>query len=119
MKSRFDEKELWNPSHPNARSNGCILEHRLRASKALGKKLPNKSVVHHIGNDDLVLCQNQKYHLLLHKRMRARIATGHPTWIKCYICKQWGSPEEMDKKERHPRCHVKEVMAMKKMKETP
>lgn len=51
--------------------------HRLRAERALGKPLPGKVVVHHADgskhpNAQLVICQDQAYHMLLHARMRAR-----------------------------------------------
>lgn len=55
------------------------LEHIVKAEKALGRKLPRGAVVHHMNkiphdNDtplNLVICPDQAYHLLLHRRMRA------------------------------------------------
>jgi len=51
--------------------------HVLVAEKALGKTLPKGAVVHHVDGNrknneptNLVVCPNQAYHLLLHKRMR-------------------------------------------------
>jgi hypothetical protein len=59
--------------------NGRItLRHILIAEKALGRRLPNGAVVHHVDEDksndsnrNLVICENQSYHLLLHARIRA------------------------------------------------
>ena len=50
--------------------------HVLRAEKALGHPLPKGAVVHHVDGDvgnpnaRLVICQDQAYHLLLHRRAR-------------------------------------------------
>lgn len=77
------------PGHPAAMRHGLVAEHRLVAEKALGKILPDTAVVHHHNEDptdnrpeNLVICQDQSYHLLLHMRMRRirkiREAGGDP-----------------------------------------
>jgi HNH endonuclease len=60
-------------------SRGRVGLHVLVAEKALGKPLPKGAIVHHVdGNtlnnapSNLVICQDQAYHCLLHKRQRAR-----------------------------------------------
>lgn len=52
-------------------------EHILLAEKALGKPLPKGAIVHHTGERHenhgpfkLVICPNQEYHSLIHKRMK-------------------------------------------------
>jgi hypothetical protein len=40
------------------------------AEKVLGKPLPKGTVIHHEG-DQMVICQDQAYHHLLHKRINA------------------------------------------------
>jgi hypothetical protein len=70
------------PDHPRA-SNGYVGEHILVAERALGKQLPPAAVVHHVNeqrrdnrNCNLVICENQAYHALLHARMRERTERG-------------------------------------------
>jgi hypothetical protein len=54
------------------------LEHIHKAEQALGKPLPKGAVVHHMNrkpwdNDtpfNLIVCPDQEYHKLLHKRMK-------------------------------------------------
>ena len=66
--------------------------HRVRAERALGKSLPPEAVVHHAdgskGDDSqLVICQDQAYHLLLHARMSVVSRGGNPNTEKiCHTC---------------------------------
>lgn len=69
------------------------------AELALGKPLPAGAEVHHVDEDkrhdvpwNLVICESRAYHLLLHMRRAAYLATGDPRSRKCQICKQWGIP---------------------------
>jgi len=58
--------------------------------------------VHHVDEDrennkrnNLVVCEDDAYHFLLHRRMRALKACGHVSWIKCDFCKQYDDPKNM------------------------
>lgn len=80
----------------------CITEHRLIVSVVLGKFLPRSVVIHHFDGNrrnnthtNLVVCQDQKYHMLLHRRERAKAACGNPDWIKCSVCKIHDDPANL------------------------
>lgn len=87
------------PEHPRAYKSGTVLEHRLIAERVLGKPLPKGVEIHHHGarddNAQIVICENRKYHALLHTRTRALRACGHANWRKCRFCKQWDKPESL------------------------
>lgn len=78
------------------RGGRSVQEHVLIAERALGRKLPAGAKVHHAdGNrlnnspSNLVICQSQSYHSLLHARMRVRAAGGDPnTQLICGSCKE-------------------------------
>jgi len=86
------------------------LVHRLKAEKALGKKLPKLAVVHHHDGDrstnkntNLVVCQDKAYHNLLHQRIRAYNACGDANFRKCPICKEYDSIQNMVNYPEHNR----------------
>jgi hypothetical protein len=90
---------VYEPNHKRANNTGYIREHILVAEKAVGKSLPIHSVIHHVGdkldNNNIVVCENQAYHDLIHQRERAYKACKHPTWRKCNYCKQWDDPNNL------------------------
>lgn len=71
-------------------------EHVLIVEKVLGHPLPSTAVVHHHDgnksnnlNSNLVVCENQAYHNLLHARTRTLRAGGDPNLDKvCSDCEQ-------------------------------
>ena len=90
------------PKHPRSNPSGYVPEHILLAEKAYGKPLPPKAVVHHadsVGDNNqqnnLVICEDQGFHLVLHRRRRAFLACGHANWRKCKYCKQYDAPENL------------------------
>jgi len=94
---------------------GHVYNSTLIAEKALGKELPPNAVVHHADRDksndksnNLVICENQAYHLFLHQRKRAYNACGNKNWRKCWICKKYDDPGNlyvMQPKAYHRECH--------------
>jgi hypothetical protein len=106
---------IYRPDHPRAVS-GYVLEHVLIAERALGKALTAEHPVHPFDevrtnntNDNLVVCEDQAYHSLLHVRQRAFNACGDANARRCYFCKQYGPRDSMVHRARsgsyHPECH--------------
>lgn len=87
---------IWMPDHPRATRGGHVLEHIVIAERALGKPLPPGVLVHHVNeikqdnrNQNLVVCQDNAYHKLIHARMRIIKAGGNPDLDKiCCRCKK-------------------------------
>ncbi len=76
---------------PNQRQ----LEHIVIAEKALGHKLPTGAVVHHWdenpsnnSSENLLICQDNAYHRLIHARMSRIKDTGSLDLKRCCACKQ-------------------------------
>lgn len=84
---------VWQPGHPRASSNR-VGEHILVAEQALGYYLDRKHIVHHHDedrsnnrNDNLVVCESQAYHTLLHMRAKVLRNGGDPNTQKiCSYC---------------------------------
>lgn len=77
--------------HPRADSKGDVLEHIVVAERAIGRYLVEPNCVHHVDHDrsnnensNLVICEDQTYHLLLHRRERIVQKGGNPN--KDRIC---------------------------------
>lgn len=96
---------------PKPRKDGYIghnvggktkLEHVLVAERALGKPLPPGAQVHHWDRDrrnnsptNLVICPDQAYHRLIHRRMAAMDACGNPEWMLCVFCGEHDDPKNL------------------------
>lgn len=93
---------VYQPDHPKAKKNGYVFEHTMIVEEILGYSLPPEACIHHInGNgkdnrkENLIVCQDRSYHLLLHRRMKAYQACGDANKRQCKYCKQWDDPENM------------------------
>jgi len=86
------------PGHPRGTKSkySYVFRNILVAEKALGKYLNVGHPVHHADGDtyndspsNLVICENQSYHKLLHTREKARDACGNVHWRRCQYCKEY------------------------------
>lgn len=94
--------------YPRRGKAGKIALHRERAERALGRPLPPGAEVHHADgsknpNAPLVICQDHRYHFLLHVRTRVVKAGGDPDRQRiCSICKRLKYFEEMTTAKNSP-----------------
>jgi hypothetical protein len=105
------------PEHPRSDDMGLVYEHVLIASDVLGKSLPLGAVVHHIDGDktnnsknNLIICQNERYHQLIHRRTEAYKSSGHVNWRRCRRCKVYDHPDNMTRERARNRYyHSKDI----------
>ncbi len=111
-------------------------EHILICEAVVGRRLPKGSVVHHVNHDrrdnrksNLVICQDTKFHSLIHLREKALLACGNANYRKCRYCKQWDDPQNMKMRPcsangngeefRHRACHARYEFLRKQKLLTP
>lgn len=93
---------IYNPKHHRSMSNGYVLKSILVVEKILGKPIPKSVDIHHVNKDvsddspiNLVVCENRRYHSLLHQRERALNTCGKPNWRKCQYCQEYDDPKSL------------------------
>lgn len=95
----YDHRDTYHyvavpPEHWSFGKRKTVVEHLLIAERALGHRLPKGAVVHHFdGNKrnnartNLVICEDQSYHRLLHRRQDIILFGGNPeTERLCHGC---------------------------------
>lgn len=119
-----DYVRLSAPNHPSADRAGHVLEHRVVAEKAFGGQIPTRHPIHHVdcdrsnnANSNLVICEDKKYHYLLHTRTRILKAGGNPDTDKiCSCCHKVKPIDEFSRQNSSPdgrctackSCHLKQ-----------
>lgn len=86
---------IINGNHVKLSAHRKYRGYRKIAEKALGRKLPENAVVHHHTSNQLVICEDQAYHLLLHYRTKAIKESGHADWLQCAYCHKFDAPENL------------------------
>jgi hypothetical protein len=94
------------PDHPRA-CRGYVLEHVVVVERAMGRELRAPAEVHHFDEnrannapENLVVCQDHAYHMLLHRRAEALAMTGDPNAHKCEICHGFGDQADLTVRHR-------------------
>lgn len=105
---------IYNPGHPNSQKGGYIAEHKLIVEKILNKILPNHVVIHHVNekrndnsNCNFVVCENNAYHRILHRRKKALEDCGNANFRKCIGCGKYDDPLNMKKHSINSFIHKK------------
>ncbi len=101
---------VYVPGHPRSAKNTTVPEHILVAERALGRPISPENPVHHHdenrannANANLVICESNGYHMLLHARMRILAAGGDPNKEKiCGRCQAMTLLAEFHKNRREP-----------------
>jgi hypothetical protein len=93
---------VFQPTHHRANHRGFVFEHVLVVEAAMGKLLRRTAPVHHnneVRTDNsrgnLVACNDNGYHRLLHMRMRSLDACGNANWRQCRYCKRFDDPKNL------------------------
>jgi hypothetical protein len=89
--------------HPRAQlPHGYVFEHVLVVERVLGYCLDKRHQIHHVNGNgldnhprNLVVCEDQRYHALLHQRTTAYRETGRADFRCCAFCRHYDDPAQM------------------------
>ena len=88
--------------HKRANRHGYVKDHILLAESVYGGPLPVGASVHHVNGDKLdnrkeniVICQSESYHQILHRRERSLRACGDANYRICKYCKKYDDVANM------------------------
>lgn len=105
----YGYRSLPRIDHPRVNAKGYVAEHILVAEKALGGYLPEHAKVHHVNYirtdntpSNLVICQDQAYHMLLHARTNALRLCGNPSHRICRRCGKYDDISKMVVHQYYP-----------------
>ncbi len=94
--------KLVRGDHHRKNARGYVMEHILVVEGVLGKEFKHPHRIHHIDGDrsnnskgNLVVCEDERYHQLLHTRTRALKESGSVHNRKCKHCKKYDEPENL------------------------
>jgi len=92
--------------HHRSDKYGYVFDHILKIEQVIGKELTLPHVVHHHDTEQLVVCENQAYHMFLHQRQRALKACGHASWLICVYCHRYDDPINIVNSKTNKKYHI-------------
>lgn len=91
------------PSHVRAGECGRIEMSAAVVEDSTGRQIPTCHPIHHVNRAprdnrpaNLVVCEDDAYHFLIHYRARALEESGNANHVRCEVCGKWSSRRDPD-----------------------